>query len=69
MKPGGNVVDAIDRGPATVRVKAFCAVLELPSVRFTEKLKVPEEAGVPPISPALVKVRPLGREPEVTIHW
>ena len=47
---------------------ALCAVGAVESVAFTVKFDVPAVVGVPERTPAVLRERPAGSEPEITVH-
>jgi len=65
-----KVVVVIESALWTTRLNAWLATSGVApeSVAETVKLKVPLCEGVPASTPAVLKVMPLGREPEVRVH-
>jgi hypothetical protein len=47
---------------------AVCAVGVVESVTFAVKVKEPDAVGVPDIVPAVERVKPDGRAPELTVQ-
>jgi hypothetical protein len=64
------MVPVIERLLRTLRSNAFeaCCAGEEESVTCTVKLEGPALVGVPLIVPPLLKLRPAGNAPEVTVH-
>jgi len=64
----GEAVVIFGAGALTTIDRALDEVCEALSVTWTVKLLVPDAAGVPLITPAVVKVKPAGSAPAATDH-
>jgi hypothetical protein len=63
-----ELVVMVRDGALTAIVRFWEAVAPVRSLTCTVKLLVPEDDGTPEISPDGLRVRPEGREPDVTDH-
>jgi hypothetical protein len=72
--PEGNELVVICSGlPAATMLKpmdcvALCAISVLESVTWKVTLETPAPVGVPEIVPVVERVRPAGKEPELTLQ-
>jgi hypothetical protein len=58
-----------EEGALTARERVWVVVLLVASVIFALKLKVPVWVVIPESCPPLLKEKPVGREPDATVHW
>ncbi len=68
--PAGGLAEMVTGGGVTTRLSCAVAVLDTgwESATCTVKLEVPTAAGVPEMTPALLRVSPAGRLPELMLH-